>query len=150
REHDNLRAALDWTIGHGESEIALRLAGSLGIFWERRGYLTEGRRWLKQVLELPVTSSEHRVASTESGGNSLGTRYSLLATRYRAIALYSCGILALRQRDYTSAQSLLEQSRSLYKEQGDKEGLSNALSALAVMTVDRDFEQAVQLHMESL
>ena len=106
----------------------MRLAGSLGIFWERRGYLTEGRRWLKQALDLDADS----------------------ATRYRATAFYSCGILALRQRDYDDAQPLLEQGGVLYEKLGDKEGQSNALSALAVMTVDKDYDKAVQLHMQSL
>jgi tetratricopeptide (TPR) repeat protein len=128
KEHDNLRTALRWAIDHGEGEIALRIAGSLGIFWERRGYLTEGRRWLGQALALG------------SGDNP--------ATR--ATALYSSGILALRQRDHIEADRLLQESRALYQATGNKEGQSNALSALAVMIADSDYEQAVQLHTESL
>jgi len=128
REHDNLRAALRWAIEQGEAEIAQRIAGALGIFWERRGYFTEGRSWLGQALDLEPHA----------------------ASLYRAAALYSAGILALRQRDYDVARPSLQQSRDLYKELDDKEGQSNALSGLAIMTLDRDYEQAVQLHMESL
>jgi predicted ATPase/DNA-binding SARP family transcriptional activator len=128
REHDNLRAALRWAIEEGEAMIALRIAGALGIFWERRGYFTEGRRWLSQALDLDL----HECA------------------QYRAAALYSAGILALRQRAYEVAQPSLQQSRHLYKELGDKEGQSNALSGLAIMTLDRDYDLALHLHMESL
>jgi non-specific serine/threonine protein kinase len=37
REHDNLRAALDWLEASGESERALRLAGAVSWSWARLG-----------------------------------------------------------------------------------------------------------------
>ena len=50
REHDNLRAALDWLRAQGDAEGAARLAASLGRFWFISGHLAEGRRWLEPVL----------------------------------------------------------------------------------------------------
>ena len=52
-EHDNLRAALEWTLSHptgAADESALRLAGALGRFWWMAGYFGEGSRWLTRAL----------------------------------------------------------------------------------------------------
>ena len=52
-KYDNLRAALNWTlIEHSESvETGLRLAVALAYYWEMRGVLLEGHRWLTAALE---------------------------------------------------------------------------------------------------
>jgi len=49
REHDNFRAALDWSLSQG-SEIGLRLACELGDFWLARGFLQEAQDWLERAL----------------------------------------------------------------------------------------------------
>src|SRR5262249_19129653 len=58
--HDNLRAALQWYLDEARRsvlptplEAGLRLAGALSYFWESRGFLREGRRWLTDLLALP-------------------------------------------------------------------------------------------------
>jgi predicted ATPase/class 3 adenylate cyclase len=51
QEHDNLRAALEWSkTADGAAETCLRLADALGLFWEVRGYYTEGRERLAAIL----------------------------------------------------------------------------------------------------
>ncbi len=52
REHDNMRAALRWTIRHREVDIGTRLALALWRFWPERYHVSEGRRWLEAVLAL--------------------------------------------------------------------------------------------------
>jgi predicted ATPase len=49
-DEGNLRAALSWALAVGEGEIALRLAGSLWMFWRWAGLFAEGRAWLEQAL----------------------------------------------------------------------------------------------------
>jgi len=49
-EHDNLRAALAWALDSGQIEAGLRLASALTLFWEIRGYVQEGVRWLERLL----------------------------------------------------------------------------------------------------
>ena len=50
RDHDNLRAAIEWFKAAQDPEPALRLAGSLYEFWCLRGYAHEGFRRLEELL----------------------------------------------------------------------------------------------------
>jgi predicted ATPase len=43
-EHDNIRAALRWTLNN-EPEIAARLAAAIRHLWTIHGHLHEGRSW---------------------------------------------------------------------------------------------------------
>ena len=43
REHDNLRAALEWATTRPEPEVAARMGFALWRFWQQRGYLNEAR-----------------------------------------------------------------------------------------------------------
>src|ERR1700731_1876429 len=106
-----MRAALRWAIDSGESERALRLAGGLWSFWSVRGFYTEGRAWLRDVLALD---------SGESGRGSLA----------RARALQVPGHLANCQGDYAAAGDLLDESRTLARELGDQTALGAALHLL--------------------
>jgi non-specific serine/threonine protein kinase len=80
-EHDNLRAALGWLRQEGALERDLRLAGALGRFWWFRGYFTEGRAWLEELLEL-----------AEAPGRTV----------VRAKALHALGVLIHRSADYAA------------------------------------------------
>jgi len=55
-EHDNLRAALAWALESERIEAGLRLASALTLFWEIRGYVREGVRWLESLL---AAADEH-------------------------------------------------------------------------------------------
>jgi predicted ATPase/class 3 adenylate cyclase len=43
RDHDNLRAALEWATARPEPELAARMGFALWRFWQQRGYLNEAR-----------------------------------------------------------------------------------------------------------
>ncbi|WP_326824206.1 AfsR/SARP family transcriptional regulator [Streptosporangium sp. NBC_01756] len=51
-EHDNLSAALRWTVEVARLDLALRMVGALGWYWWLRGYRIEGARRAREVLEL--------------------------------------------------------------------------------------------------
>ncbi len=49
-DHDNIRAALDWSIGHDRVHLARRIVAALWKFWWQRGHTSEGRHWADAVL----------------------------------------------------------------------------------------------------
>ncbi len=129
-EHDNLRAALEWTKTEERgAETGLRLAGALHQFWAMRGYLSEGREWLEGVV----------------------ARSNSTSTVARTKAVYGAGVLAFDQGDYGRAQALCEESLSLYRELGDKLGIALSLNALGILARNRgDYGRAISLLDESL
>ena len=128
-EYDNLRAALRWTIDSGDSDRALRLAAGLWDFWSVRGYYTEGRAWLAEILAIP-TDTPHTVV--------------------RARALQTAGHLANSQGDYSTALDLLEESRAISTEVGDDTALAASLHILGNTASGRGaLEQAARLYAEA-
>jgi predicted ATPase/class 3 adenylate cyclase len=129
QEHDNLRAALAWALEPGKGETALRLAAALFLFWLRRSYWSEGRRWLEHAL-------------VQNSGASAAVR---------AQALSGAGVLASFQSDYARAVALSEESLALFRGLDDKQGSGWALSVLAGVASDQgDYARAVALAEESL
>src|SRR5262249_59023921 len=50
-EHDNLRAALEWSQAEEDGiEAGLRLVAALSWFWRMRNHLQEGQQWLEAAL----------------------------------------------------------------------------------------------------
>lgn len=111
REHPNLRAALSWSL-EAEPEMCLRLAGAVWRFWQMRGHLGEGRRWLDEALE-------------RGGGGIM-----------RARALRAAGALAWTQGDYRSAEPAFEESLALSREAGDGWTAARALNGLGSVARD--------------
>jgi predicted ATPase/DNA-binding CsgD family transcriptional regulator len=130
REHDNLRAALEWCKATSDGEeLGLRLAAALRGFWEHRGYFAEGRLWLEGLLF-------HG-----------GTAAPLLRIR----ALNGAGILAYRQGDYERVLVLCGEARALSEGHGDARGSAQALHFLAHVTQARgDYDGAAEMMERSV
>jgi predicted ATPase/class 3 adenylate cyclase len=128
-EIDNLRTALAWLRStESAAEAGLQLAGALGEFWVRRGYLNEGRAWLADMLSRPAGP-----------------------TTARAYALCKAGFLAWYQSDLAQAAALLTESLALYRKLGDKIGIGWALRELGLVAANQeDFSRAAALYEESL
>jgi predicted ATPase len=57
-EHSNLRTALDYCLTEpGQAGTGMELASALWLYWETRGRLSEGRRWIDQFLSSGVGPS---------------------------------------------------------------------------------------------
>jgi non-specific serine/threonine protein kinase len=114
-EHDNLRAALSWTLERGPAQLGLRLAGALWPLWQRRDHRQEGREWLTRVLAAPGAE---------------------VPTRARAEALDGacelCG-LALYQGDRALAERLAQESLAICRALDDRRGIARALARLAMV-----------------
>jgi non-specific serine/threonine protein kinase len=115
-EHDNLRAALVWSLDGGDArsmagadagvEVGLRMAGAVSWFWYLR-HKREGLTWLERLL-----------------ARSQGT-----ATAARARALCAAGLVRreLGKDGGQAGRALLEESVALHRALGDKRGLAYAL-----------------------
>ncbi len=138
REHDNLRAAFQWSLEQGKAsqgmEMALRFSSALDRFWEIRGHYSEGRTFLKRVL-------------AGSKGN---------LTSIRAEALNIAADLALLQGDYGEAEELSEESFALSRSLKDRRNIATSLTILAGVARGKDnalrrrelLEEALALNKE--
>ena len=131
-EHDNLRAALRWTLESREAEMGLRLAGALLLFWRFCNRLREGRSWLEQVLAQPGAKARTKAA---------------------AKALFAAGAMAYYQGDFPEAHRLLEASVMVSREGGaaGKLELAQALVMLGeVALLQGNASEAYELVGEGL
>lgn len=169
REHDNLRAALFWSVAAEEAEMAQRLAAALWWFWARRGYLSEGREWLERAIGAkgPV-SDKVRAKALHRLGNfaldlgdyayardcyekSLAIRRTLGDSHGVASVLNGLGLVAAYQGDYPAAQSLHEESLGIRREWGDDTEVALSLNNLGDVASDEGhYARAQALHTESL
>jgi predicted ATPase len=108
REHNNLRAALRWSVDSEDVETTMRLGGALWRFWYVRGHLREGRRWLEQALSL--------------GGEDPFLRARLLG---------GGGELSHSLGDLDRAQDLREEALAVSSQLGDEAQIADALNGLA-------------------
>ena len=129
-EHDNLRAALDWSASEaGEQLTGLRLATGLWRFWEIRGHAEEGRHWFERLL-----------AATRDDETAL-----------RANALTGAGILAFTQGDFAAAIAFHEQSLELNRRLGNPEGIAYAINNVANAALQQgDYARARELYEQAV
>ena len=145
REHDNLRAALAWSVQGAtrplepqgqpygvEPEAGLRMVAALWWFWVEHGHLSEGLRWVDDAL-----------AAAGSG-----------ATVARTHALIGKGYFTLVRGGDASigrAHALFGESRSVAETLGDRGGTAQALFYLAMTAMQRmDHDEARRLYVASL
>jgi predicted ATPase/class 3 adenylate cyclase len=119
-EHDNLRAALAWSLDapavgpapadRERTAIGLRLVQALTRFWYRHGYATEGRRWLQRAIDL----------TAEEGGAPL------------AGLTHWLGVLLEQQGKLRDALPLFERSLTIWRDLGDRNEQARELNSLGI------------------
>jgi len=129
REHENLRAVIDWALASGQRELALRMISALYLFWVRWGYPREGSALLEQAL-----------AGSEAA-----------ATPLRAKAVYAAAALAYWQQDFRRLESFTEAYLPLAQELGDQQSMALARFAQGLVALQRHEDAAARaLFEESL
>lgn len=133
-KYDNLRAALNWTLvdHRTNAETGLRLAAALAYYWEMRGILVEGHRWLTAALE-NVNSA---------------------AVPQRAWFYLNAGNFWLEHGSFwgVSAMTYGQESLSLYQRLEDERGIAWTLRLLGNCTLysEGEFDQAASLFEQGL
>jgi predicted ATPase/DNA-binding SARP family transcriptional activator/DNA-binding CsgD family transcriptional regulator len=110
-EHNNLRAALGWSLQQPDVEPGLRLAAAVWMFWHTHGHLSEGRAWLERAI---------------SAG---GVPYT------RAKALVGVGWMSMFQGDYEAAKTFFERGLTLFRELRDEDGIVTCITNLGLVAV---------------
>ncbi len=143
-EHDNLRAALGWAQASVAYEVGLRLAGALWQFWWMRGYFSEGRRAVEDLLA------------------HVGSGTAVVAAPVRAKALNAAAAIAISQGDLGQASAWCEESLGLARAAGAQEVSATALYGLGLVAATAvcglglvaaargDYDQATAWYEESL
>jgi len=122
-EHDNLRAALQWSLASDNSQAALRLAGAVFWFWYLRADWSEGLGWLEHALALDEREQSRR---REAAGRDYTPSPAEVA--HRAKALCGAGLLQWEASVKLDAgHARLEEGLRLWRALDDKWWLAVAL-----------------------
>jgi predicted ATPase len=105
RDHDNVRAALDWAIAKPDPTLGARLSFAIWRFWQQRGYLNEARARFEQL---------------EAQGWQLDAID-------RARFAEAFGGIAYWQSDHPTATRLYDEQLRVWREIGDQREIANAL-----------------------
>jgi predicted ATPase/class 3 adenylate cyclase len=130
-DHDNFRAAFDWTASEGDVVRAMCLGAAFWRFWQMRGQLREGRARLDAILSMPATKQH---------------------PKERARALEAVGGIAYWQGEMDATQVYYDECLELVRAGGDAAAIANALynDAFPVVVTAKDPEKGLVLLDEAL
>lgn len=169
-EHDNLRAALQWSKAEKDgAEAGLRLAGALWWLWFQHDHWSEGVGWLEGALarsaEAPPSvlpwalfgaaqfawrRRDYALATT-LGEKGLALCRALGDKECSAWTLMDLGIVAMRQGDYERATALFDESLRLSYELANNFAHGTALVQVGIMArYQGDYERSAAIHSQSL
>jgi predicted ATPase len=149
-EHDNLRAALEWTRQDGRAELGLRIAADLWGYWLVGGYFTEARARYEALLALPAPAGPTRARARSLVGagvmhgelgdfdrararcqEGLALARSLADPGELGWALVHAGVVAEYRSDTADARACYEESLAAYSAAGDRWGVALLTAYLA-------------------
>ncbi len=116
-EHDNLRAALSWSLGSGiagqagdgeRAVIGLRLVQAMTTLWYQHAHAAEGRRWLERAIGVTAANAAEPLARLKHG----------------------LGVLLQQQGELAAAVQAFDHSLAVWRELGDREQEARELNSL--------------------
>jgi non-specific serine/threonine protein kinase len=167
-EHENLRAALGWSLEQQEAETAAQIGAAISRYWLLRGHMSEGRSYLERALSgfseqntvrakalnvaaILASLQDDQATARTLAEESLALSRQLAERKQTGYALYILGRLARIEGNYTGAVTFLEESLRLFRELGQQDDIALVLSdmGLTVLSLGED-ERATALCEESL
>jgi len=171
-EHDNLRAALAWSLEGGRVEAGLRIANALVRFWEIRGHVEEGLAWFERLLAqadpgIPLNVRVNSYTFASFMEMFLGHAAASMSFARAAVdlaeaagsedpailgfALSGLATAARAANDYRTAFSVTERIIPMYRESGSPFLLGMALLGQGGVAIELGaYESARALLEESL
>ena len=164
-DHDNVRAALEWSTDVAPADYA-RLAAAMAGFWETRGHFTEGWTRLEHALAVHGAPDEARLRALIGAGqiayrldynersDDILTEATALAqklgdVRGEAQAIHTLGEVRI-WRGEDSCEPLALRARALAKSIGDASSEGHAVMRLGQLALGRnEFSKAQSLFLES-
>ncbi len=111
QDHDNLRAAIRWSLDIGEADAALDLIASMACFWMVRGYWREGGRWFERAIEAEGSTPLARSRAVAAQATT-----EVIRVNHRAVA------------------GLLDEAAAVFETEADDAGASRVALLQAVGT----------------
>jgi predicted ATPase/DNA-binding XRE family transcriptional regulator len=172
QEHDNVRAALHWSLtseDEVDAALGLRLVGVLSWFWHFHGYWNEGRQWVTQLLErnqsargkfrakalcglglLAWAQDDYATAKTAlQTGSALSPLAPPSLTRAHTLGLL--GLVLMYELQFAAAEPLVTESLAVFRALHDSFGVAISLVRLGIIArMMGDLERALELNTESL
>jgi non-specific serine/threonine protein kinase len=168
-ELDNMRESLTWSLTTQNAEAGLRLAAALWLFWEIRGFFSEGRGWLERSIAIGGSAPSWARAKAFSGlGTIAWDQGDFSQSRVyhqealdlyrqvgdpsgRAFALNCIGAQFIRQGEHEQAARLLNEAQDVYQELGDARGMAAVLNNFGWLVGDQgDIERAIKILEQGL
>ena len=125
REYPSILEALDWYLGHGQPDLAFRLASALVPFWMSTKRIDDGDRWFDRAL-------------TQAGDPR------------PARAVYDHGYLVFWAGRYELAEDRFREALDLAKADGDANLIALVLAGQARVALNSDVDTAVRLLREAI
>ncbi len=118
RERHNLNAAMSWALASGTNiEGAMELCGQVPLFWDTRGFVTEGLDWGMRLLAAADPGPSHG----------------------KAMTLATIGWLSMLAGDPELSTKTCAESVAMWRELGDQSQLCRTLAMQGMTSYNRGF-----------